>query len=734
MAVQAVREGLGQPPLPVGTLGAGGVDAGLRAQMKPVCERDDCHIRSTGEAGGDHGLSEGARRAAQVTAGVGHILGGGSLLPALGGDVIVRAGVDHAVGRVGVGQVVARLPAVKGKLHDLHARVAAGGQHGFDLRGQVAQVLGNDAALTQTLVHGLDERTVRTLFPVAARCRFVPGGDGVVALKAAEVVDADHVVNGGGVLHPALPPGKVRGLMPGPVVERVAPELAVGGKGVWRAAGHLGQVDLPIGLEELRVGPQVAGIRADIDGNVTHQLHAFCIGIGLEGVPLGVEEELHGLVIIHLLRQPGPGGGQCFRLTGAQSIRPVGEACLMLLGLDGHEQGVILQPEVLPGAERVVGLRGGGQQPVGGLFQHQRALAVEGTIINGTHRLGGGQLGLGQETLLDQQPVINEIGVACESGKALVRAVSVAGRANGQDLPIGLLRSGQKIHKRERFFAQCANAKGAWQAEHGHQDAACTHFGTLLVVLRLTLDSACHDALNDVLLAGHVQDDDGDDGNDDAGHHGGQLHAAIAAAEVLDGHGDGAVFLDVQHQRGQEVVVPDPHGLQNGGGDHGRLEDGENDLEEDLEGVAAVDHGGLLDLNGDALHEAGEHEDGQARAEAQIDDADVPRGVQLEGVRRFGQGEHDHLEWHDHGEDDEQVHELAELVVDTGEVPARHGAAQQDEHHAGHRDEQAVAQAGEEVHLEDAVDVVGQARKRLFGGQLEDGGGGERALHLETVN
>ena len=423
-----------------------------------------------------------------------------------------------------------------------------------------------------------------------------------------------------------------------------------------------------------------------------------------------------------------------FRLTGAQSIRPVGEACLMLFGLDGHEQGVILQPEVLPGAERVVGVRGGGQQPVGGLFQHQRALAVEDTIINGTHRLGGGQLGLGQETLLDQQPVINKIGVACESGKALVRAVSVAGRANGQDLPIGLLRSGQKIHKRERFFAQCANAKGAWQAEHGHQDAACTHFGTLLVVLRLTLDSACHDALDDVLLAGHVQDDDGDDGNDDAGHHGGQLHAAITAAEVLDGHGDGAVFLDVQHQRGQEVVVPDPHGLQNGGGDHGRLEDGENDLEEDLEGAAAVDHGGLLDLNGDALHEAGEHEDGQARAEAQIDDADVPRGVQLEGVRRFGQGEHDHLEWHDHGEDDEQVHELAELVVDTGEVPARHGAAQQDEHHAGHRDEQAVAQAGEEVHLEDAVDVVGQARKRLFGGQLEDGGGGERALHLETVN
>ena len=83
----------------------------------------------------------------------------------------------------------------------------------------------------------------------------------------------------------------------------------------------------------------------------------------------------------------------------------------------------------------------------------------------------------------------------------------------------------------------------------------------------LALDSTCHNALDDVLLAGHIQDDDGDDGNDDAGHHGGQLHTTVATTEVLDGHGDGAVLLDVQNQGGQQVVVPHPHGFQNGGGD-----------------------------------------------------------------------------------------------------------------------------------------------------------------------
>ena len=46
------------------------------------------------------------------------------------------------------------------------------------------------------------------------------------------MVDADDVVDGSGVLDALLPPAEVFGLVAGPVVERVAPELIVGGKGV----------------------------------------------------------------------------------------------------------------------------------------------------------------------------------------------------------------------------------------------------------------------------------------------------------------------------------------------------------------------------------------------------------------------------------------------------------------------------------------------------------------------
>ena len=65
-------------------------------------------------------------------------------------------------------------------------------------------------------------------------------------------------------------------------------------------------------------------------------------------------------------------------------------------------------------------------------------------------------------------------------GKALVGAVTVAGGANGQDLPIGLLCTGQKIHERKGFFPQRADAKGPRQTKNGHQNAACSH-GELLL-------------------------------------------------------------------------------------------------------------------------------------------------------------------------------------------------------------------------------------------------------------
>ena len=364
--------------------------------MQPVCQRDDGGIRNAGKAGADHALGQGLRCAAQIPAGVGHILGTGVAAPALGGHVVVGAGVHHTVAGVGVGQIIARFPAVESELHDLHARITALGQHGLHLRGQVAQILGDDIAAAQRLLHGVDKVPVRAFFPVTARSRGASGGDGIVALKAAEVVDAYHIVDGGGVLHALLPPAKAGDLVGGPVVQRVAPQLTVCRKGIRRTAGYMGQVHLSVSLEQLRVGPQVTGIRADVDGDIAHKQDTLAVGVGLQRVPLGVEEELYCLVVADLVSQPCLCGGNGFRLPAAQGVRPVGKASLPLFGLYRHEQGVVLQPEALRCAEGFVSRGGSRQQPVNSLFQQHRALVVQRTVVDGVHRLRGGELFGGQ--------------------------------------------------------------------------------------------------------------------------------------------------------------------------------------------------------------------------------------------------------------------------------------------------------------------------------------------------
>ena len=189
---------------------------------------------------------------------------------------------------------------------------------------------------------------------------------------------------------------------------------------------------------------------------------------------------MHRLVVIHRTGEALFCGSNGFRFAAAQVIRPVGKACLPLFGLDSHKQGVILQPEALRLAEGFIGGGGGCQQAVGCLFQDHRPLVVQCAVVDGAYRPCGGHFIGRQQTGVGQQAVVNEVGVAGKGGKALVRAVTVAGGADGQNLPVGLFCLGEEIDKCEGLFAQRADAKGPRQAEHGHQNAACTHGAHLL--------------------------------------------------------------------------------------------------------------------------------------------------------------------------------------------------------------------------------------------------------------
>ena len=188
-----------------------------------------------------------------------------------------------------------------------------------------------------------------------------------------------------------------------------------------------------------------------------------------------------------------------------------------------------------------------------------------------------------------------------------------------------------------------------------------------------------------------VDNDDGDDAEHNDRHGCAQVNGAVAALQILDVDGDGHVFGAVQHQVGQQVVVPDPHGLKDTHGNEGGLEHGQDHQEEGAEGSAAVDGGSFLDLQRQALDEAHEHEDSQSCAEAQVHDGDRPGGVQLQTVGGEGQGEHDHLEGHDHGEQAQVVEDPGKQAVHTGDVPCAHGGEQQDQHHRSDGNEEAEA-------------------------------------------
>ena len=214
--------------------------------------------------------------------------------------------------------------------------------------------------------------------------------------------------------------------------------------------------------------------------------------------------------------------------------------------------------------------------------------------------------------------------------------------------------------------------------------------------------------------------------------------------------GDGEILGAVQHEVGQQVVVPDPHNFQNAHGDHGGAQHGEHHGEVGAQRAAAVDGGGLLDLQRNGLHEAHEHEDGKACAEAEVDDGDRPRGIEgdlvkhtakkieigdLHAVGRLGEGEHDHLEGDDHGEDAEIIYHTAELAVHPGNVPGGHGGAQQDQRRGDHGDEHAVERGLPEGIVAEghALDIVRPAGKALLIGQAE-GVGLDVGVELEGVD
>ena len=116
--------------------------------------------------------------------------------------------------------------------------------------------------------------------------RAVDSRNGPIAFDAAEMVDADDVEALPCRAQAAHPPREAVLLHMCPVIDGIAPVLAIGVEAVRRAARNDAWTAGTGQLEILRVRPDIGGIQRNIDGDIADDQHAVFMGILPQPLPL----------------------------------------------------------------------------------------------------------------------------------------------------------------------------------------------------------------------------------------------------------------------------------------------------------------------------------------------------------------------------------------------------------------------------------------------------------------
>lgn len=213
--------------------------------------------------------------------------------PAPGGVVVMGAGIGRALGFVVVGGVgVAGQVVAEGEVEQPHPRKPEPAHDLPDVRGDHPQVLGDDGQAGEPGRKAVEEVHRRDVHPPAVHGglflrRHLPIGD-----QPPEMVEPDPVEQGQVPVQPIGPPVETPLPEHVPPVNGVAPQLAGGAEIVGRDPGHGRGTVVFIQLEQLPVRPDVRAVMVDVDGDVAQDLDLPAVGIGLEGGPLPVEDEL----------------------------------------------------------------------------------------------------------------------------------------------------------------------------------------------------------------------------------------------------------------------------------------------------------------------------------------------------------------------------------------------------------------------------------------------------------
>ena len=192
----------------------------------------------------------------------------------------------------------------------------------------------------------------------------MPGGR-----EAAEVIQSNRVHVGQQGAQSVDAPAIACPAQRLPVIDGVAPELSLGAEVVRRHAGHEARPALLVEQEQFRVGPDIARVGGDEEGQVADQAQAPGLGVLLEACPLAEQQELCEADLIDRVRQVPAGPGQGSRVAPDQLGRPLEVIGALVPGFQRPEQGVVLQPVRLLVAELLIGGPQVGARPARKWFQ-----------------------------------------------------------------------------------------------------------------------------------------------------------------------------------------------------------------------------------------------------------------------------------------------------------------------------------------------------------------------------
>ena len=147
--------------------------------------------------------------------------------------------------------------------------------------------------MRESLVQFICKGSSRTFDPSTFSCCLLSIGNCIIAFKASEVVETNHVIETGSIADPLFPPAVVVFLHPVPGIEGISPKLAVSVEVVWRNSADFLWVVGSVKLEHLWRSPDISAVQSYIDRHISNDSDFLILCVGSKGIPLSEEQVLH---------------------------------------------------------------------------------------------------------------------------------------------------------------------------------------------------------------------------------------------------------------------------------------------------------------------------------------------------------------------------------------------------------------------------------------------------------